>query len=73
MPFAAQASGHVDAWSRLPASVQRVFVIRDNPLMRMTTFDLRGPSDEAAPCARHGCSIPLRTALPPDPAATAVA
>jgi len=37
--FETQVQGHLAAWSWLPASVTRVFVIRDSPSARVTTMD----------------------------------
>src|SRR5690349_7115475 len=34
--FETQANAYVETWNRLPASVQRVFVIRDNPSGRVS-------------------------------------
>jgi hypothetical protein len=71
--FAAQVGGYVDAWQWLPASVQHVYVIRDNPSMRTSTMACvsRALTRKRAP--GPACAVPRAWALPPDPAATAVA
>ena len=71
--FDAQVAGHVAAWSWLPASVRRVFVIRDNPSARTATMRCvrRAVNRRRAP--GPACAVPRALALPPDPAAVAIA
>jgi hypothetical protein len=71
--FETQANGYVETWNRLPASVQRVFVIRDNPSGRVSTLTCVARMMAKKRSAAKHCSVPLRTALPPDPEAAAVA
>jgi hypothetical protein len=66
--FDAQMAGFAAAWNALPASVTRVFVIRDPPHNRPATLACveramarRTPPDAA-------CALDRRTALRPDPA-----
>lgn len=71
--FDAQVAGHVTAWSWLPASVRRVFIIRDNPSARTSTMGCvrRAISRRRAPGPR--CAVPRANALPPDPQEAAIA
>ena len=71
--FEAQSSAYVELWNRLPASVQRVFVIRDNPSGRVSTLDCVARMMRKRRSAAKHCAVPRRTALPADPAAAAVA
>lgn len=67
----AQAAGYRQTWTALPASVKRIFVIRDTP---------RGTARSAACIARAvardvpagpACAVPRSFALKPDPALAA--
>lgn len=67
----AQAAGYRQTWTALPASVRRIFVIRDTP---------RGTARSAACIARAvargvpagtACAVPRSFALKPDPALAA--
>jgi hypothetical protein len=71
--FEAQTTAYVEIWNRLPASVQRVYVIRDNPSGRVTTLTCVARMMARARSAAKHCSVPRRTALRPDPEAAAVA
>jgi hypothetical protein len=64
--FANKAAGYRAAWEGLPATVKRLYVLRDVFHQRATTPDCveRHPAK---------CAIPRRTALPPDPQVTAAA
>jgi hypothetical protein len=70
--FEARVQGNVDAWQWLPASVQRVYVMRDNPSVRTGTMDCvdRAVAKRRAP--GKACAVPRTWALPPDPAVEAV-
>jgi hypothetical protein len=72
-PFATEVNGFADAWRRLPASLQHVYVIRDNPVSRLSTLPCvsRAIARRWTPAAH--CGVPRSRALPPDPAAAAVA
>jgi hypothetical protein len=70
--FEAQANAYVEMWNRLPASVRRVYVIRDNPSGRVTTLTCVARMMARKRSAARHCSVPLRTALRPDPQAEAV-
>ena len=71
--FETQVQGHLAAWSWLPASVTRVFVIRDSPSARVTTMDCvrRAVARRRAP--GPACAVPRAIALPPDPQEAAIA
>lgn len=69
--FAAQAHAYAEAWSRLPASVTHIIVLRDTPTNRTATDDC---IERAV--ARHlrpglVCSLPRSRILHRDPAASA--
>jgi hypothetical protein len=68
--FEARVRGYMAAWQALPASVQNIIVIRDNPEIPYNTFtcvDRARGKHAAGP----GCAIPRKVALGPDPAAVA--
>ncbi|MDA0178924.1 SGNH hydrolase domain-containing protein [Solirubrobacter phytolaccae] len=71
--FSAQVSGYVEAWKWLPASVQHVHVIHDNPSMRTSTMACVSRALKRKRAPGPACAVPRATALPPDPAAAAVA
>jgi hypothetical protein len=71
--FEAQANAYVELWNRLPASVQRVSVIRDNPSGRVSTLTCVARMMAKQRSAAKHCAVPLKTALRPDPEASAVA
>jgi hypothetical protein len=66
--LAAKMAGFTAAWSALPASVTRVFVIRDPPHNRTTTLACiqRALAQRRRPGVT--CALPRRSALQPDPA-----
>jgi hypothetical protein len=70
--FEAHVQGNVDAWQGLPASVQHVYVMRDNPSVRTGTMACvdRAVAKRRAP--GKACAVPRAWALPPDPAVEAV-
>ena len=70
-PHAAAVAGYVQAWSRLPASVQQVIVIRDVPHDRYSTPDCVKHAVEKGRSPGRSCAIPRSEALPADPAAEA--
>lgn len=71
--FSAQVAGYREAWSWLPASVQQVYVIRDTPSMRTTTMSCVSRAVARRRAPGRTCAVPRSRALPPDPAAAAVA
>jgi hypothetical protein len=71
--FDAQVAGHLAGWSWLPASVRRVFVIRDNPSARTTTMGCVQRALKRRRSPGSACAVPRARALPPDPLEAAVA
>lgn len=71
--FGAQVAGYQEAWTWLPASVQRVLVIRDTPSMRTSTMACVSRAVARRRAPGPACAVPRVRALPPDPAAAAVA
>ena len=71
--FAAQVAGYQEAWRWLPASVQHVYVLRDTPSMRTSTMSCVSRALARRRTPGPACAVPRTTALPPDPAAAAVA
>lgn len=64
--YATRVDGHVQAWQALPASVQRIVVIRDNPTDRTRTHDcVRHAMAKRRP-AGHACGVPRRRVLARD-------
>jgi hypothetical protein len=70
-PLFAQAASYAAAWRQLPASVQRIVVIRDNPEASFDTLACVSRAIARRTPAGPACALPRRTALPPDPAAAA--
>ena len=69
--YATRVKGFVKSWSALPASVQRIIVIRDNPTDRTRTHDcIRRAVKHHQPPA-PACRTPRRRMLPRDAAVTA--
>lgn len=65
-PFTVRVQGYLDAWQQLPASVQELVVIRDNPLDRVSTFDcVRRAIRKKKPAGRR-CATPRKRVLVPD-------
>jgi hypothetical protein len=71
--LAAKTAGYLRAWSRLPASVRHIVVIRDNPEIRFTTFGCLHHAFGARRTPGRACALPRAVVLPPDPAMAAVA
>jgi hypothetical protein len=71
--FAQQVAAHLTGWSWLPASVRRVFVIRDNPSARVSTMDCVRRALKRRRSPGPACAVPRAAALPPDPLEAAVA
>jgi len=70
-PFEAEVKGYLDAWKAMPASVTRIYVIRDNP-----KTDSRTPrcvEDALKTRVQPGpaCAVPKREVLDRDAAAVA--
>lgn len=72
-PFKAAVAGYINAWKALPATVKHIIVLRDNPLVErqgMTGACVERAIKRRRP-AGPACALPRRSALPPDPAASA--
>jgi peptidoglycan/LPS O-acetylase OafA/YrhL len=69
--FETAVKGYQDAWSALPASVQRVLVIRDNPSVSLDTNACVERAMTAHEPAGAACALKRSESLDPDPAATA--
>jgi SGNH domain (fused to AT3 domains) len=70
-PFEAEVKGYLAAWKAMPASVQRIYVIRDNP-----KTDSRTPAciEDAVKTGMQpgpACAVPRREVLDRDAAAVA--
>jgi hypothetical protein len=64
--WATRRDGFIAAWQALPASVQRIVVIRDNPTDRTKTHDcIRKAMASRRPPGRT-CEVARRLVLPPD-------
>ena len=72
-PFAGAVTGEIDAWKRLPASIQHVVVIRDTPEIQDGTLACVSDAVSRGVSAADTCAVPRATALHPDPAVAAVA
>ena len=71
--YPTRVRGYVEAWRALPASVQRIVVIRDNPTDRTRTHDcVRSAIAKRRP-AGHACATLRRVVLPRDAGVTAAA
>jgi hypothetical protein len=64
--YATRVAGHVQAWQRLPASVQRIVVIRDNPTDRTRTHDCVRRAIAKRRPAGHACAVRRRMVLARD-------
>jgi hypothetical protein len=64
--FAERVDGYVGAWQRLPASVQRIVVLRDVPSDRVRTQACVRRAIKRRTPAGRACAVPRRSALPPD-------
>ncbi len=66
--FEAQVQGFLDAWKLLPASVERVVVIRDTPRMATGTHDCVERELRRGKRPGIACAISRKRYLRPDPA-----
>lgn len=64
--FQTRIDGFVEAWSRLPASVTRIIVIRDNPIDRVTTHDCVRRAVKRRRSPGRACAVTRRHALVAD-------
>jgi hypothetical protein len=71
VPFDQQVAGYVEAWRRLPPSVEHVVVIRDTPEIHFDTLDCVSRAIARRRPAGRVCAVPRAGAIAPDPAATA--
>jgi hypothetical protein len=69
--WATRRDGFLAAWQALPASVQRLVVIRDNPTDRTKTHDCVRRAMAARRPPGPACEVPRRLVLPADAAVTA--
>jgi peptidoglycan/LPS O-acetylase OafA/YrhL len=69
--FAAQVAAFRDAWGALPASVERIVVLRDTPTMPGATPTCVQQALTDNRLAATACDTPRSVALPPDPAVAA--
>jgi hypothetical protein len=67
----AEVKGYVEAWNKLPATVQHIFVIRDTPYDRSSTADCVVHARNKHENPGHACAIPRADSLRTDPAAVA--
>jgi hypothetical protein len=67
-PFGAQVAAYVDAWTRLPASVKHIVVIRDTPEMQPGTRTCIDAARRIRRPPGPACAVPRQIALQPDPA-----
>ncbi len=67
-PFETAVSGYIRAWNALPASVQRVVVIRDTPKVLGSTDDCVERAMAHGAVAGMACAVPRSAVLTPDPA-----
>jgi peptidoglycan/LPS O-acetylase OafA/YrhL len=69
----AQVRGYQHAWAALPATIDHILVMRDNPQMRGTTLDCVQRALDHHRDAGRSCAQPRGRALRRDPAAVAAA
>jgi len=69
--FETAAQGYAAAWRALPASVERIVVLRDTPKVRGFTDECVERAIAAHRRAGLACAVPRAGALDPDPAFTA--
>ena len=69
--FQERVAGFVGAWKRLPASVGRLIVIRDNATEAVDTHDCVRRAMRRRVPAGPACALPRRRALVPDGAVAA--
>lgn len=61
-----RVDGYVQEWQKLPASVQHLVVLRDDPLDRTSTFDCVRRAMRRHRAAGPACAVPRSHALAPD-------
>jgi len=66
-----EIKGYVEAWNKLPASVQHIFVIRDTPYDKTATAHCVVDARKKHENPGHACAIPRTESLRTDPAAVA--
>jgi hypothetical protein len=71
--FETAVAGYAAAWKALPASVEHIVVVRDNPKARHGVLSCVSRAIAAHRRAATACSAPRRTALERDPAMVAAA
>jgi peptidoglycan/LPS O-acetylase OafA/YrhL len=69
--FEARVAGFARAWSALPATVERILVVRDTPRVRAETLDCVETAMDRDRPAGPACAVPRSEALHADPEATA--
>ncbi len=69
--FDARVRGYEQRLRRLPATIEEVIVLRDNPRVSANTLDCVEQAVEAGKAAGPACAIPRTAALKPDPLAVA--
>lgn len=69
--YATRVDGFVSSWQALPASVQRIVVIRDNPTDRTRTHDCVRRAMKRKQAPGPACETRRRLVLPRDAAVTA--
>jgi len=69
--FERQVRGFMAAWDKLPPSVKRIVVIRDNPRVLTSTRRCVERAMARRQAAGTKCSVPKRQVMIPDPAAVA--
>lgn len=69
--FDARVRGYEERLRRLPATIEEVIVLRDNPRVSANTLDCVEQAVEAGETAGPACAIPRTAALKPDPLAEA--
>lgn len=65
-------AGFTSMWAQVPASVRRIYVIRDVPRVRVNTAACVSAVIRRHAAPWRACTVPRRVALLPDPAAQAV-
>ena len=71
--YETRTRGFVEIWQQVPASVERIFVIRDNPLDRFDTHDCVRRAMRRDRDAGRVCALPRSRALRADAAVPAAA
>jgi hypothetical protein len=70
-PFETEVKGYLDAWKAMPASVTRIYVIRDNPKTDSRTPRCVEDAVKTGVQPGPACAVPKREVLDRDPAAVA--